>query len=138
MDVFTEIWEKIHLEAEAWRAANMTDDEDVIRNLGIDSTSGWRQPCPSFIKCNIGGSWVDASQNCSVTWLTRSHVGISEAHSRHSYSGLSTSLETELLGFYWAAESLSTLRYEKVVFESTSYLAGEAVLHPENFPNGVS
>nr|VDD14524.1 unnamed protein product [Brassica oleracea] len=25
------------------------------------------------------------------------------------------------------------MRYEKVIFESTSYLAGEAILNPENF-----
>ncbi|XP_048599926.1 uncharacterized protein LOC125580030 [Brassica napus] len=31
-------------------------------------------------------------------------------------------------------ESLSTLRHKNVVFESSSYLAGEAVLNPDNFP----
>ena len=34
---------------------------------------------------------------------------------------------------YWAVESLSTMRYEKMAFESNSYLAGEAVLNPKNF-----
>ena len=89
--------------------------------------------CPSFAKCNIGSSWVDGNQNCGVAWLTRNHAGTALAHNRRSYSHVSSSLEAELLGFYWAAESLSTLKYEKVVFESTSYLAGEAVLKPENF-----
>lgn len=112
----------------------MTDKEDMDLNLVVDSLSGWQKPCPSFSKCNIGSSWVDANQNCGVAWLTRNHSGVSLAHSRRSYSGVSTSLEAELLGFYWASESLSTLRYENVVFESTSYLAGEASLNPENFP----
>ncbi|KAH0893393.1 hypothetical protein HID58_055822, partial [Brassica napus] len=102
---------------------------------GVASLAGWQKPCPSFIKCNIGSSWIDASRNCGVAWLTRNHYGVSLAHSRRSYSVVPSPLEVELLCFYWAVESLSTMRYEKVGFESTSYLAGEAVLNPENFPH---
>ena len=47
---------------------------------------------------------------------------------------VASSLEAELFIFLWATESISTLRHENVVFESTSYLAGEAVLSPDNFP----
>ncbi|KAJ0248819.1 Ribonuclease H domain-containing protein [Hirschfeldia incana] len=129
-----EIWEKIQLDAEAWRAANVPDKEDVELCSELASLSGWQKPCPSFIKCNIGSSWIDANNNCGVAWLTRDHQGAPLAHSRRSYSGVATSLEAELLGFYWAAESLSTMRYGQVVFESSSYLAGEAILQPDNFP----
>lgn len=130
-----ELWEKIQLDAEAWRAANIPDKEDINQMSGVASLSCWQKPCPSFIKCNIGSSWIDASCNCKVAWLTRNHYGVSLAHSRRSYSVVTSPLEAELLCFYWAVESLSTMRYEKVVFESTSYLAGEAILNPENFPH---
>ena len=130
-----EIWEKIQLDAEAWRAANVPDKEVINQMSGVASLAGWQKPCPSFIKCNIGSSWIDASRNCGVAWLTRNHYGVSLAHSRRSYSIVPSPLEAELLCFYWAVESLSTMRYEKVGFESTSYLAGEAVLNPENFPH---
>lgn len=133
-----EVWERIQVEAEAWRAANVTDKEDRDQDAAGDSTSTWQKPCPSFVKCNIGSSWVDGNQNCGVAWLTRNHAGAALAHSRRSYSHVSSSLEAELLGFYWAAESISTMRYEKVVFESTSYLAGEAILKPGNFPQWLS
>nr|VDD36843.1 unnamed protein product [Brassica oleracea] len=53
---------------------------------------------------------------------------------RRSYSMVASQLEAELLSFMWVAESLSTLRHKNVVFESSSYLAGEAVLNPDNFP----
>ncbi|KAJ0250444.1 hypothetical protein HA466_0137770 [Hirschfeldia incana] len=105
-----EIWEKIQLDAEAWRAAHVPDKEDVELCSELASLSGWQKPCPSFIKCNIGSSWIDVNNNCGVAWLTRDHQGAPLAHSRRSYSGVATSLEAELLGFYWAAESLSTMR----------------------------
>lgn len=133
-----EVWERIQVEAEAWRAANVTDKEDRDQDAAGDSTSTWQKPCPSFVKCNIGSSWVDGNQNCGVAWLTRNHAGAALAHSRRSYSHVSSALEAELLGFYWASESVSTMRYEKVVFESTSYLAGEAILKPGNFPQWLS
>ncbi|KAH0862022.1 hypothetical protein HID58_079233 [Brassica napus] len=43
-------------------------------------------------------------------------------------------MEAELWSFLWAVESISSLRYERVVFESSSYLAGEAILRPSLFP----
>ena len=111
----------------------MPDKEDINQSSRLAFLSGWQKPCPSFIKCNIGSSWIDASRNCAVAWLTMNHYGMSLAYSRRSYSVVESPLEAELLCFYWAVERLSTIRYENVVFESTSYMAGEVVLNPENF-----
>ncbi|KAG2265571.1 hypothetical protein Bca52824_072650 [Brassica carinata] len=129
-----EIWRKSQLEFEAWNAANMGDKEDIDENVGESALACWRKPYPSFIKCNVGLSWTDANRNCGVAWLTRNHLGVSLIHSRRSYSMVASQLEAELLSFLWVAESLSTLRHKNVVFESSSYLAGEAVLNPDNFP----
>ncbi|KAH0892354.1 hypothetical protein HID58_054783, partial [Brassica napus] len=107
---------------------------DIDENVGESALACWRKPCPSFIKCNVGSSWTDANRNCGVAWLTRNHLGVSLIHSRRSYSMVASQLEAELLSFLWAAESLSTLRHKNLVFESSSYLAGEAVLNPDNFP----
>ncbi|KAH0916929.1 hypothetical protein HID58_024589 [Brassica napus] len=94
----------------AWRAANVPDKEDINQSSRLASLSGWQKPCPSFIKCNIGSSWIDASRNCGVAWLTMNHYGMSLAYSHHSYSVVESPLEAELLCFYWAVESLSTIR----------------------------
>ena len=112
----------------------MGDKDDIDENVGESALACWQKPCPSFIKCNVGLSWTDANRNCGVAWLTRNHLGAPLIHSRRSYSMVALQLEAELLSFLWAAESLSTLRHKNVVFESTSYLAGEAVLNPDNFP----
>ncbi|KAH0896769.1 hypothetical protein HID58_046337, partial [Brassica napus] len=136
-DATTILGMKLNLQREdtmVWAFSKNGMDQDAAG----DSTSTWQKPCPSFVKCNIGSSWVDGNQNCGVAWLTRNHAGAALAHSRRSYSHVSSALEAELLGFYWASESVSTMRYEKMVFESTSYLAGEAILKPGNFPQWLS
>ncbi|KAG2332376.1 hypothetical protein Bca52824_003556 [Brassica carinata] len=47
---------------------------------------------------------------------------------------VASSLESDLLSFRWAIECLATIHFDTVVFESPSYVAGEAILHPESFP----
>ncbi|KAH0869249.1 hypothetical protein HID58_076271 [Brassica napus] len=127
-------WDAQRVRMGSWNAANVGDKEDIDENTGGSALPCWQKPCPSFIKCNIGSSWIDANRNCGVAWLTRNHCGAPLIHSRCSYSMVASSLEAELFSFLWAAESISTLRHENVVFESTSYLAGEAVLSRDNFP----
>ncbi|WZZ01456.1 hypothetical protein YC2023_073784 [Brassica napus] len=55
-------------------------------------------------------------------------------HSRSSYSSIHTRLEAELMGFSWAIDCVSDVHVVRVVFESSSYLAGEAILNLEKFP----
>ncbi|XP_056856691.1 probable F-box protein At1g60180 isoform X2 [Raphanus sativus] len=50
------------------------------------SIVGWQKPCPSFVKCNIGSSWLNANQNCGVAWMVRDHMGQPLVHGRRSYS----------------------------------------------------
>ncbi|XP_009133420.1 putative F-box/LRR-repeat protein At3g18150 [Brassica rapa] len=95
---------------------------------------GWRKPCPSFVKCNIGSSWLDANRNCGAAWMVRDHMGQPLVHGRRSYSMVASSVEADLLSFRWAIECLATSHFDAVVFESPSYIAGEAILHPESFP----
>ncbi|KAL0863978.1 LOW QUALITY PROTEIN: hypothetical protein Bca101_043096 [Brassica carinata] len=128
------IWERIKLDAEAWFEASKVDiEEEGNVSLSLTALIPWQKPCDTFVKCNIGTSWIDGSQNCGVSWLVRDHLGKALTHSRRSYSAVPSGLEAELLGFAWAVESMVTMRYDRVVFESSSYLAGEAILHPELF-----
>lgn len=95
---------------------------------------GWQKPCPSFVKCNIGSSWLNANQNCGVAWMVRDHMGQPLVHGRRSYSKVASTLEADFLSFRWAIECLATIHFDTVVFESPSYIAGKAILHPESFP----
>lgn len=87
----------------------------------------------SFGKCNIDTSWMSETENTGASWLLRNSSGEPLLHSRRSFSTISTKLEAELLSFSWAIDCLSDLRFGQVVFESSSYLAGEAILRPEMF-----
>ncbi|KAF3511216.1 hypothetical protein F2Q69_00001987, partial [Brassica cretica] len=52
---------------------------------GLSSIVGWQKPCPSFVKCNIGSSWLNAKQNCGAAWMVRDHMGQPLVHGRRSY-----------------------------------------------------
>lgn len=123
------------MDAAAWFGANdpSTANEDHAGNSMV-AVLCWKKPCTSFVKCNIGTSWIDNTQNCGAAWILRDHSGHALCHSCRSYSMVPTKLEADLWSFFWAIESISSLKYERVVFESSSYLAGEAILRPVLFP----
>ncbi|KAG2328286.1 hypothetical protein Bca52824_011014 [Brassica carinata] len=87
-----------------------------------------------FVKCNIDSSWISDAENTGASSILRNHLGESLVHSRRSYSSVSAKLEAELLSFSWAIDCSLDLRFDKVVFEYSSYLAGEASIRPEDFP----
>ena len=131
----SDIWERVKVDAAAWFGANdpSSRNEELIQS-SLVNVLRWQKPSASFVKCNIGTSWIDDRQNCGAAWILRDQSGQVLCHSRRSYSSVSNKMEAELWSFLWAVESISSLRYERVVFESSSYLAGEAILRPSLFP----
>lgn len=130
------IMEKAQNDYDAWEEVNIVNLAQVIRDINdISPIERWQKPCQSFVKCNIDSSWTSATANAGASWILRNHKGEALAHSRRSYSSVTTRLEAELLSFSWAIDGARDLRFDRVVFESSSYLAGEAILRPEEFPS---
>ena len=94
----------------------------------------WRNPPSNFLKCNIDTSWINESQNSGVSWILRNRQGLCLAYSRRSYSAVFSSLENELLGLWWAIDSIVRMKYDAVIFESSSMEVREAFVHPGRFP----
>lgn len=118
----------------AWAEANILNSSQESDDMAAGTAIvKWEKPSLSFVKCNIDASWVNATENTGASWLLRNSSGEPLLHSRRSFSAISTKIEAELLSFSWAIDCLSDLRFGKVVFESSSYLAGEAILRPEMF-----
>ncbi|XP_013594959.1 PREDICTED: uncharacterized protein LOC106303165 [Brassica oleracea var. oleracea] len=126
--------DKARNDYEAWAEVNILNSSQVPDDIADGALIGkWEKPCQSFVKCNIDSSWINATVNTGVSWILRNNFGEPLIHSRRSFSSVPTKLEAELLSFNWAIDRLSDLRLDKVVFESSSYLAGEAILRPEEF-----
>ncbi|KAF2578955.1 hypothetical protein F2Q68_00003369 [Brassica cretica] len=126
--------DKARNDYDAWAEVNILNSSQV----NDDDVDGapivkWEKPCQSFVKRNIDSSWINETVNTGVSWILRNNSGEPMMHSRRSFSSIPTKLEAELLSFTWAIDCLSDLRCDRVVFESSSYLAGEAILRPEKF-----
>ncbi|KAF3534342.1 hypothetical protein DY000_02038285 [Brassica cretica] len=102
--------DKARNDYDAWAEVNILNSSQVNDdNVDGDPIVKWEKPCQSFVK------WEPMM------------------HSRRSFSTIPTKLEAELLSFTWAIDCLSDLRCDRVVIESSSYLAGEAILRPGKF-----
>ncbi|CAA7058332.1 unnamed protein product [Microthlaspi erraticum] len=95
----------------------------------------WLKPEANSVKCNISVSWDPTTGNAGTSWLVRDHSGLVICHGRRSYAYVFSALEVELLGFFWAMESLQTMRFRSMVYESHLLLAREALLQPSCFPH---
>lgn len=96
----------------------------------------WSKPNRDFLKCNVSSSWISARKNCGSAWLLRDWSGRTLFHSRRSYSQIGTQLEAELVNFLWEIESVSTLHFRKIIFESMPDHAANAIHHPTMFATG--
>lgn len=129
------IWNRSYEETSIWLSLNGFV-EKVLPCIPERPTvlEVWRKPPANVLKCNIGTSWVNNHLNSGVSWVLRNHQGLCLAHSRRSYSRVLSSLENDILGLWWAIDSVSFLRHDAVIFESSSRELREAFLDRDRFP----
>lgn len=77
---------KSSLEAEAWMEVNSFDDEGQVNvSLLEHPICRWQAPSLSFVKCNVGSSWVEETKISGAAWITRNHYSTPLSHSRRAY-----------------------------------------------------
>lgn len=95
---------------------------------------GWEKPPHSFVKCNVGSSWVPSSGVCGTAWLLRDANGKVILHSRRAFSGITSALQADLLAVSWAASAIKDLKIQKVILEYSSPYVGLALANPVDHP----
>lgn len=80
----------------------------------------WLKPPPAFVKCNIGSSWSSTSSFSGAGWIIRDAYGNTLMHSRRSFSGISSSLQADVVALSWATAAVVDLRMKNVIFEFSS------------------
>lgn len=103
-------------------------------SFGNRSSKSWQPPTSGVLKCNIGVSWNETQSISGAFWLLRDHNGAVLLHSRRAFSGVSSHMEAELLGFHFAVESMRSTHQWNIIFESHYTLARDALLNPAMFP----
>ncbi|KAG2306823.1 hypothetical protein Bca52824_026571 [Brassica carinata] len=106
------------------------------RDLQLTSggSVGWKKPPLSFIKCNVGVSWSEVSKTCGAAWIVRDSAGTTLVHSRRSFSGVTTSLQADLIALSWSAEAMVDLKFRNVIFESFSDKFADLSRNPLSHP----
>ncbi|KAF8092103.1 hypothetical protein N665_0424s0035 [Sinapis alba] len=122
-------------EAQTWFDANNVVISPNLpqQNIRVSSVS-WFPPPTGYVKCNVGITWDENLLACGAAWIVRDQKGIALLHSRRAFSGVSSQMEAELLGFAWAVESAHSLNLKNVIFESHYLLVKEALLSPPQYP----
>ncbi|KAF3600112.1 hypothetical protein F2Q69_00037295 [Brassica cretica] len=121
--------------AEEWRLANIRDPSTPpASSFGNRSSQSWQPPPSGVLKCNIGVSWNETQSISGASWLLRDHNGAVLLHSSRAFSGVSSHMEAELLGFHFAVESMRSTHQRNIIFESHYTLARDALLNPAMFP----
>lgn len=122
-------------EFQIWMSVNKPDPRGLSLILATPiSSDWWRKPPRGILKCNIGTSWLNNIQNCGASWLLRDHTISTLFYSRRSYSRVSSRFESNLLGLFWAVESLQNMSFRKTLFECFSDRVKEALNKPQAFP----
>lgn len=113
-----EIQEKAKLDAEEWFLAQEVEEDSVKKVTQIERTAKrrWKLPAQGWLTCNIGLEWMRNSMSLGVAWVVRNHRGVVLLHSRRTFNNIMSLEEARFESLLWAVESMTSLRYNRIVF----------------------
>ncbi|KAF3519077.1 hypothetical protein DY000_02061498 [Brassica cretica] len=122
----SKILNKAEEDATIWFEVNFPKENTPLApTSGHVTAAPWMAPPPDFLKCNIGVSWLSDQTNCGAAWILHDTRGNVLMHSRRSYSFVQSQEEAELLATFWAVDCLKTMRFTKIIFQSSFKRAHE-------------
>lgn len=92
-----------------WSEVNPKGEMVNIQDSGRGSI--WKQPCPGFMKCNLGYLWSTRDKTPGASWVLRDHYGKVLMHSRRSFSGYHSKCEVATQSWMWTMESMHNMKF---------------------------
>lgn len=131
-----EIKEKAILDAEEWFLAQEVEEETVKKELRSASRPKrrWTPPPQGWLNCNIAFEWNKNSKLLGVAWVVRNHRGVVLLHSRRAFASINSLEDARFETLLWAVESMTSLRYNKVVFSGDFKEMFLALQKPHQWP----
>lgn len=113
-----EIKEKALIEAEEWFLAQKVDEETKkLSVIDVESRKRkWGPPPKDWVMCNVGFDWMKQTKKLGVAWVVKNHRGVVLMHSRRAFSNIRSLDEARLASILWAAENMTSLHFNQVVF----------------------
>lgn len=131
-----EIQKKAKLDADEWFLAQ-TVEEEVSKELAKVERKvkrRWKPPERGWMKCNIAFEWSKNLKLLGVAWVVRNNRGVVMIHSRHAFSNILSLEEARFETLLWVVESMTSLRYNKIVFSGDFKEIFLAVQKPHQWP----
>ncbi|XP_009121368.1 uncharacterized protein LOC103846215 [Brassica rapa] len=99
----------------------------------------WKAPPPQWIKCNTDGAWRKEHQRSGVGWISRDSTGKLLWAGVKDFQRVGSPIEAEAEGIKWAMQSMRSLGYNQVLYETDSQVlarmtAGQEVIWPKLEP----
>ncbi|KAG2323157.1 hypothetical protein Bca4012_058673 [Brassica carinata] len=112
-----DIKEKAFNESEEWFLAQEVEKQtqQLSAKEVLPRKRKWRPPPEGWMMCNVGFEWMKHSNFLGVAWVVRNHRVVI-MHSRRAFSKVLSLDEARLTTILWAVESMTSLRFNKVIF----------------------
>ncbi|XP_056862459.1 uncharacterized protein LOC130510133 [Raphanus sativus] len=85
--------------------------------------------------CNVALDWDKGTRALGAAWVVRNDKGFVICHSRRAFAEVASKGEAKLQTVLWAAESMSSLHFNKIIFAGEFEDIFGAVMRPQAWPS---
>ncbi|KAG2315715.1 hypothetical protein Bca52824_018837 [Brassica carinata] len=135
--VAEEIVERAQKDAEEWFLSQVIDKEIQLHQSRELPTvkQCWKPPPQEWLMCNIAFDWDKKRKALGGVWVVSDQRGTVLCHSRRVFAELASKDEAKLQALLWAAESMNSLHFNKIIFAGEFEDIFRAVLRPQAWPS---
>lgn len=114
----TDIQIKAKKEVDEWFLAQLVEEEAAseVAEVNVQCKRQWLPPKQGWLMCNAAFEWEKKTKLLTVAWVVRNHRDVVLIHNRRAFSNIDSLDEARLSTVLWAAESMTSLHYNKIVF----------------------
>lgn len=105
-------------EADDWFLAQEVDREVALEvtDNQVQRKKRWVPPAEGWLICNISFEWDKNMKLLGGAWVVRNHRGVVLTHSKRAFSEVDSLEDARLTTLLWALESMTSMRYERIIF----------------------
>lgn len=128
---------KATAEAEEWFSAQQLDAtmeaQQSVQSLA--TRDRFIAPPKGWVICEFQMEWARENEVVGAAWMVKNDSGRVLLHSRRAFPMVPTEMEAKVMVFFWALESMHSLKFENVVFLSSFADLSDAIVKPSAWPS---
>lgn len=132
-----DIIKKAMAEADDWFSAQQLDARLEAQQSvkSMEKRDQFIAPPKGWVICEFDMDWARCNSAVGAAWMVKDDSGRVLLHSRRTFPMVPMEREAKLMVFSWAVESMSSLKYDAVVFTSSFADLTDAIVRPRAWPS---